>query len=65
MYRLKLVDGIIREPVGGAHSNPEKMFQTVKAEIKKYLPGLIATDPGQLVRNRIEKFCTMGVVAES
>ncbi len=65
MFNLKLVDGIIMEPVGGAHSNPEKMFQTVKAEIKKYLPRLTATDPQVLVRNRINKFCSMGVVTES
>src|SRR6188508_853869 len=30
MSDLRLIDGIIKEPIGGAHSNPEKMFQIVK-----------------------------------
>jgi len=65
MFDLKLVDGIIKEPVGGAHSNPEKMFQTVKVEIKKHLAKLTETNTSVLVAKRIEKFCSMGVYAES
>ena len=40
MMKLKLIDGIIQEPLGGAHSNPEEMFKTVKAEIKKLMPNV-------------------------
>ncbi len=65
MYDLKLVDGIIKEPVGGAHSNPDKMFLTVKSEIKKHLAKLSDTESHTLVAKRIEKFCSMGVYAES
>lgn len=64
MLDLKLIDGIIKEPVGGAHSNPEKIFQIVKAEIKKQLPKLIETEPTTLVAKRIEKFCSMGVYSD-
>jgi acetyl-CoA carboxylase carboxyl transferase subunit alpha len=64
MQDLKLVDGIVKEPLGGAHSNPEKMFQTVKSEIKKLLPKLLEMDPKIRVEKRIEKFCSMGVYTE-
>lgn len=64
MQDLKLVDGIVKEPLGGAHSNPDKMFQTVKSEIKKLLPKLLEMDPKIRVEKRIEKFCSMGVYTE-
>lgn len=65
MHDLKLVDGIIKEPLGGAHSNPEKMFQIVKAEIKKHLTKLLQSTPQERIDKRIEKFCSMGAYAES
>jgi acetyl-CoA carboxylase carboxyl transferase subunit alpha len=65
MQDLKLIDGIIKEPMGGAHANPEKMFQTVKAEILKTLPKLLEMEPGQRVAKRIDKFCSMGVYSEA
>lgn len=65
MQDLNLVDGIVKEPLGGAHSNPEKMFQTIKSEIKKILPRLLEMDPRERVEKRIGKFCSMGVFHES
>lgn len=64
MRALHLVDGIIPEPVGGAHSNPSEMYLTVKAEILKQLTLLKAMTPDELVDQRIEKFSTMGVYHE-
>ena len=64
MNALHLVDGIIPEPVGGAHSNPAEMFVTVKAEILKQLALLKAVKPEELVNNRINKFSSMGVYNE-
>ena len=64
MLRQKLIDGIIREPIGAAHTQPEKMFSIVKSEIKKHLSVLLQEDRKELVRKRIEKFCSMGVVVE-
>ena len=64
MLKNKLIDGIIREPIGAAHTQPEQMFRIVKAEIKKHLADLLAKDRATLVHERIEKFCSMGVVAE-
>lgn len=64
MLDLKLVDGIIKEPLGGAHSNPEKMFQLVKSEIKKHLSKVSSLETEKMVEQRIAKFCGMGVVHE-
>jgi acetyl-CoA carboxylase carboxyl transferase subunit alpha len=62
MHGLHLVDGIIREPLGGAHTEPETAFKNVKDVIKKELEELMKLDPDTLVRKRQEKFCAMGVV---
>lgn len=65
MHSNKLIDGIIPEPLGGAHVNHEEMFKTVKAEIKKQLTKLSAMDAEKRVEKRINKFCNMGVVLEA
>ncbi len=62
MLRNKLIDGIIKEPLGGAHSHPPEMFRIVKAEIKKHLAELQTLTPQQLLHDRIQKFSAMGVV---
>lgn len=64
MFKNKLIDGIIPEPLGGAHNNPEEMFKTVKSELKKHLTKLSAQDPDKRIEKRIDKFCSMGVVIE-
>lgn len=64
MFKNKLIDGIIPEPLGGAHNNQEEMFKTVKSEIKKQLAKLSAQDPEKRIEKRIDKFCGMGVVVE-
>jgi len=64
MLKLKLIDGIIREPLGGAHANPEQAFQTVKTVIKQHLAELIPLDPQKRIEKRIRKFANMGVYNE-
>jgi len=64
MLAQKLIDGIISEPIGGAHTQPEKMFRIVKNEINKNLSVLNKEDKDTLVDKRINKFCSMGVVIE-
>ena len=65
MLANKLIDGIIREPVGGAHANPLDMFKRVKSEIKKHLVKLGAVEPDILIKKRIQKFSSMGVYRET
>jgi acetyl-CoA carboxylase carboxyl transferase subunit alpha len=64
MLKQGLIDGIIKEPMGGAHNDPEKIYQTVKSEIKKQLKDLMPMDPDKRVMERIEKFAHMGVYAD-
>ena len=64
MLENKLIDGIILEPLGGAHTNQEEIFKTVKAEILTHINALEKLNPKERVDQRIEKFCSMGVVIE-
>ena len=59
------IDGIIKEPAGGAHSNPEEIFATVKKEINVQLGALLTVSDADRVNNRIDKFCSMGVVRKN
>ncbi len=62
MKKNKLVDGIIKEPLGGAHANPKETFSSVKASILEHLAELDKLNPQTRIENRIDKFCSMGVV---
>lgn len=62
MHTNKLIDGIIREPLGGAHTNPTETFDTVKEVIKTELTALLKIDAATRTRQRQDKFCAMGVV---
>jgi len=62
MLENKLIDGIIKEPLGGAHTNPEESFANVKKEVVKYIAELEKLNPKERVKQRIDKFCAMGVV---
>ena len=61
MLKNKLIDGIIKEPLGGAHTAPEKMQKKLKTELKKHINKLSEIPIDKLVESRIEKFCDMGV----
>jgi acetyl-CoA carboxylase carboxyl transferase subunit alpha len=62
--KLGIIDGIIPEPLGGAHHNYEEIFKSVKQQIMKDLRYLKTKSPGKLVDRRIEKFGEMGVFSE-
>ena len=64
MKKNKLIDGIIKEPIGGAHSDREATFKKVKSEIKKHIKALSELKPQELIDARIEKFTSMGVVQD-
>jgi acetyl-CoA carboxylase carboxyl transferase subunit alpha len=61
MKENKLIDGVIKEPMGGAHANPEKMYELLKKEISKHLDTLCEKPVEQLIKTRREKFYKMGV----
>ena len=62
MKKLKLIDGIIKEPTAGAHRNPNEMFSSVKREIKRQITLLSKIEPKKRSEERIAKYCDMGVV---
>ena len=64
MKKNKLIDGIIKEPEGGAHTFPEEIFKTVKKEIIKYTKALEKKSSEERIIERIEKFGQMGEVKE-
>jgi acetyl-CoA carboxylase carboxyl transferase subunit alpha len=64
MFKNKLIDGIIKEPIGGAHQDPVAMAATLKKQLIKDVTMLKGRNIDELVNERIEKFCAMGVVIE-
>ncbi|PQA59545.1 acetyl-CoA carboxylase carboxyltransferase subunit alpha [Siphonobacter curvatus] len=59
-----LVDGIIPEPLGGAHLDHDRMSEILKGEIINRLIALQALSPEERINQRIEKFSKMGVFVE-
>ncbi len=60
MYGFGLVDGIIKEPVGGAHTAPEEMAKILKKYLKKELAELCELSPEARIELRTKKFSSMG-----
>jgi acetyl-CoA carboxylase carboxyl transferase subunit alpha len=60
MLKFGLVDGIIREPLGGAHWNYDEAANNLKSYIKPVLKELEKIDPQERINQRIEKFNKMG-----
>ena len=65
MLANKLIDGVIPEPLGGAHNDPETMFKTLKTELKKNIKELSELSTKKLVNARIRKFSNMGSIVEA
>ena len=61
MKKQKLIDEIVKEPLGGAHSNREETFVTVKNAIIDAFDETKNLSPEELVENRMEKYLSMGV----
>ncbi|CAM1344124.1 acetyl-CoA carboxylase carboxyltransferase subunit alpha [Tenacibaculum amylolyticum] len=64
MKKLKLIDGIIVEPAGGAHTDREGAFEAVKNQILKAFDELKDLDDTNLVAKRMDKYANMGVYKE-
>lgn len=61
MKKQKLIDEIVKEPLGGAHSDREKTFETVKNAISDSYNEFKNLSPTELVEKRMEKYSSMGV----
>jgi len=64
MSSFGLVDGVLPEPVGGAHAQPEVMAVTLKEYIIKTIAELKKINPDKRIEQRIEKFSKMGSFEE-
>lgn len=60
MLGFGLIDEIIKEPLGGAHADREKMAKTLRAHIKKEISALLELTPEQLIEHRLAKYSKMG-----
>jgi acetyl-CoA carboxylase carboxyl transferase subunit alpha len=61
MKKQKLIDGIIKEPLGGVHFDRETTFKEVEKTIIKAYDELKKLSPEELVKKRMEKYAKMGV----
>lgn len=61
MKKQKLIDEIVKEPLGGAHTNREETFNTVKESILTAYEEFKNLSPKDLVNKRMDKYSNMGV----
>ncbi len=59
LLQFRVIDGIIEEPLGGAHRNPEAAIQAVGDRVEQALAELSEIDGGVLRARRKEKFLDM------
>lgn len=64
MLENKLIDGIIKEPLGGAHTDVNWMADEIKKIILTTTKELSVITEADRIQQRIDKFCAMGVVKE-
>lgn len=62
---MKIIDGVIEEPLGGAHRDFEKSAEAVKEQILASIKRLKKMKPAKLIDQRIEKYSAMGVWLEA
>lgn len=64
LLELGIIDEVIKEPLGGAHRNPEQAMKNVKASMIKNLKEVSALDKDEIVKARYEKFRKIGIFNE-
>jgi acetyl-CoA carboxylase carboxyl transferase subunit alpha len=64
MSGFGLVDDVVKEPLGGAHADHERMAETLKYYLINTLAELNKIDPDERINQRIEKFSKMGFYDE-
>lgn len=60
MLSFGFIDGIIKEPTGGAHTAPEEMAKLLKRQIKKSIQELQEIPVDDMIKQRIDKYAAMG-----
>lgn len=65
LLRFGVIDEVIKEPLGGAHVDPDEAAKNIKSAVKKHLVELMKMGKEDLVRARYEKFRKMGKFEEA
>jgi acetyl-CoA carboxylase carboxyl transferase subunit alpha len=65
LMRLEVVEGVLPEPLGGAHRDPAAAAATLKAALIVQLDALAALSPDELVEQRLSRYRRMGVYREA
>ena len=64
LFELGLVDEIVKEPAGGAHTDPAGAAEFLDVALESHLSELVQQKPDRLIQARGEKYSEMGVFAE-
>lgn len=64
LQELGVIDDIIKEPLGGAHNDPELAAKNIKSAILKHLEPLLQLSPRELIADRYNKYRKMGIFNE-
>jgi acetyl-CoA carboxylase carboxyl transferase subunit alpha len=59
-----IIDRIVAEPFGGAHRNYDEVTANLKRQIQETLAEIRPIPPAELVKQRVDKFCAMGMWEE-
>jgi acetyl-CoA carboxylase carboxyl transferase subunit alpha len=65
LLRLKVIDEIIPEPIGGAHTDPDQTGERLRAALIRHLTELRKVRPEKLVKRRADKYAAMGAYVEA
>ena len=60
LLKMKIIDAVVKEPVGGAHRNPEKAIASAKKALEKELAELEQLSPQELKAQRRDRFYEIG-----
>jgi acetyl-CoA carboxylase carboxyl transferase subunit alpha len=64
LSRLGVIDEIVKEPLGGAHRDPQGMAETLKGAVERHLSELEIMNEEELLSLRYEKFRRMGTFTD-
>jgi acetyl-CoA carboxylase carboxyl transferase subunit alpha len=64
LHRLEVIDEVIPEPAGGAHSDPQEAIDSLGAALERHVQELGKLKPQRLVAQRTEKYMKMGQFSE-
>ncbi|MGH7630400.1 MAG: acetyl-CoA carboxylase carboxyltransferase subunit alpha [Gemmatimonadales bacterium] len=65
LLRLKLIDEVVAEPVGGAHVDPDATGESLRESLIRHVTELRKIRPEKLVKRRAEKYAAMGAFTEA